>query len=424
MPNTYQYYNQGGQLQQIQANTPEEALSNAPGIASDSGVQLISGGIQPTTPPTGTGPTAPPPPATDLPTNPVISGSSVSAANAATGADITALTNASNLNSSLYQNQMDALEQRRQQEIDQIRREYEQAIAAQSERQSKDYAGRATGLVTSGGGFLGATQSQQGVLQNLRQTHEAEKGALMSKRDAAIREAQSAYDDKQFDLARMKANEAKELEKEIYNRQKQFADDQLAIAREGRAQTEFDIGMNEKKIEAYSMMDDTTFNQLTPEQLAQTDKMYYSGYTKQARTIAKKALDVKTNKEAVALDADILDMRLKIPAGQKFTLNGQTYTGLKQKETSGGGGTEGERAMALRQKVATLFSPGYTVPGTDGLAIIDNNGYATPEGWKAVAKISGMNRQDFIKDFGYLIPVDLIDKYGLTVPEQELILGK
>lgn len=42
MPNTYQYYNQGGQLQQIQANTPEEAINLAPGRASDSGVQLVN----------------------------------------------------------------------------------------------------------------------------------------------------------------------------------------------------------------------------------------------------------------------------------------------------------------------------------------------------------------------------------------------
>lgn len=41
MPNTYNYVNTQGQMQQFQADTPEAAIAGAPGIASDSGVQLV-----------------------------------------------------------------------------------------------------------------------------------------------------------------------------------------------------------------------------------------------------------------------------------------------------------------------------------------------------------------------------------------------
>ena len=116
-------------------------------------------------------------------------------------------------------------------------------------------------------------------------------------------------------------------------------------------------------------------------------------------------------------------MRLKIPAGQSFTLGNKTYTGLKRPGADERL-TVDERKQSLRDKVTTLFSPGYTIPGTDGIPILDSDGYATPEGWKAVIRVSGLDREDFIKQWGYLVSTYGIEKYGLTRPEQELIRGK
>jgi len=361
-------------------------------------------------------------------TNPIISGTAVKNDINALGNDINTMTNNAGLTSNnealnkLLTDRMNQMEESYKADIGGIKTAYEEANRIQTDRQTKDYAGRATGLVTSGGGFLGTTQSHQGVLQNLSDTFTNEKNALMAKRDAALQAARDAHDSKAFDIAKEQLTLAKNTEQEIYNRQKDFAEQKLALARENRAQTEFDMGLTDKKIQAYANMSDADFAKQNPEEIALLDKNYFTGYTTNKRAIEKKAQDIKTSKDAIALDSDILDMRLKMPAGQKFSLGGQTYTGLKS--ASSDGGTAGERQIALQQKISQLFNPGYTIPGSNGTPIIDNNGYATPEGWKAVIKISGMNRADFIKEYGYLISSEGIDKYGLTNPEKEIIQGK
>lgn len=161
--------------------------------------------------------------------------------------DITGLKNAYAIDDANLRAYQDTLAKRRVDEIAGIKSEFDIAKTAQEIGQGKDYESRATSLITSGGGFLGATQSQQGVLQNLKGTFEAERTALMSKREAAILAAQNAYDEKDFAAARELSKNARELQKEIYSRQKDYADQSLAIARENRAQTEFDMGITDKK---------------------------------------------------------------------------------------------------------------------------------------------------------------------------------
>lgn len=364
------------------------------------------------------------------PNNPVISSTGTRAEVGAIGNDLKSYQDKAqdlgNENVKLIKDEMTAREKRVNEQIAQIKKEYEMASDAQGKRQGQDYAGRATGLVTSGGGFLGTTQSQQGVLQNLRETHETEKGALMGKRDAAIQAAQNAFDDKQFELAKSLIKEARDTEKELYDRQKDFADQSLAIAREDRAQKEYDRGVTTDKLSKYEALvangEDVT---LSSSDTKSIDAVYGQGFAQKYIDTAKKSAIAKTNKDKVALDSDVLDMRLKVPLGKKFTLGGVEYTGLKQPDKVAGEKlTVDEKKMALKQKIDTLFSPGYVIPGTDSIPILDNNKYATPEGWKAVIKISGLPRKDFIEDYGYLIPSDLIDKFGLTNPEKQLILGK
>lgn len=281
--------------------------------------------------------TSPVIPATN-PNNPIISSSDTRASYDALGNDISTFTNAAGLSSSndratkILEDRMDQMKSDYEADIGGIKSSYEEANRIQGDRQNKDYAGRSTGLVTSGGGFLGTTQSQQGVLQNLNDTFTNEKNALMSKRDAALQAARSAYDDKSFAVALEQLKDAKDTEKTLYDRQKDYADQSLKLAQENRAQTTFDIGLTDKKIEAYTAMSDAEFAKQDQSQIAALDQSYYPGYTAAARLISKKALDTKTTKDAIDLDSSIIDMRLKIPQGQKFKLNGTTYTGLKQPE--------------------------------------------------------------------------------------------
>lgn len=313
------------------------------------------------------------------------------------------------------------LKQQNDEDIAGITAAYEQARLIQGQRQEKDYAGRSTGLVTSGGGFLGATQSQQGVLQNLSNEFEQEKQALMSKRDAAIRASRDAYSSKAFALAIQQLNLAKDAEQQLYDRQKDYAEQQLALSRENRAQSEYERGVSQDKIKAYAAMSDEEFKNVDT---SLTDTGFYSGYTRDQRKLLKQEQEIKSKKDMVSLDSNILDMRLKIPAGRKFELGGVTYTGLKQAD--GGSTTQAERDKMFMDKISMLFSPGTIVPesGQNRIPILDANGYATPEGWKSVMKASGLNRVDFIKQFGNYIAPTGIEQYGLTNVERELILGK
>lgn len=352
--------------------TPAQFLALNPDFAAKGNAgdyQGLSGLIQPgqnynlTTPtptpnpvPTGTDISPTPvqaPAATANPNNPVISGSSVDAANNALGNDIKTLTSTSESNSQLLQDRMTELEKRRDQEIAAIKASYEEANRIQEERQGRDYAGRATGLITSGGGFLGNTQSQKGVLQNLQTTFTNEKNALMAKRDSAIQEAQSAYDDKQFALAQAKVAEAKSLEKEIYSRQKDNADQQLALSREARAQQEFELGLNEKKAEAYSLMTDEDFAKLTAEDIAATDKGYFAGYTVAKRNADKLAAEGKSIENDLKFANSLQTLINKTPAGQKITIGGKTYVGMKK---AGTGSTKGliSPALAYQLKIPSL----------------------------------------------------------------------
>lgn len=78
---------------------------------------------------------------------------------------------------------------------------------------------------------MGATQSQQGVLQQLHETQRTELSALETKKQAAILQAKNAYDDKDFALARDLVKSAREVEQQIYTRQKDYADQQIQLSR-------------------------------------------------------------------------------------------------------------------------------------------------------------------------------------------------
>jgi hypothetical protein len=357
-------------------------------------------------------------------TNPVISGTNTANDVSVIGKDITNLTDTSAASAKMIQDRMDALERRRDEEVANIKAEYEIAKGAQETRQGQDYAGRATGLTTSGGGFLGTTQSHQGVLQNMKATFETEKNALMAKRDAAVSQARNAYEDKQFALAKEKIAEAKSTEQEIYNRQKDHAAELLAVARENRSKQEFDMGIADKKVEAYSNMSDVEFAKVSPDEIAMIDKSYFPGFTVSSRDTAKKALNAKTQKEAVALDADILDMRLKIPQGQKFTLGGVTYTGLKKPESAGKLSDAEQFKSTTDFMKNNIFVKGSTIIGSQGVPFIEAaTGKITPEGWREAQKISGMKRDDFISEFQGLLNLPYINNYDLTGGEIKKITG-
>jgi len=360
--------------------------------------------------------------------NPVVGSSGVYAQNNALDRELKGLTGAYRESNNILSAERARIAEERSATLGDIKIQSDIDLASQKVGQERDYGARATSLITSGGGFLGATQSQEGVLQNLKGTFDAEKTALTSKRDAAINAANAAYGDRDFALAKELANNAKSLQNDIYKRQTDSADQELKIAAGNRAQTSFDVEMADKKISAYSIMSDKEFESQNPDDIAKIDANYYDGYTNNARILAKKAQEIKTRQEEVDLDKDVLSMRLQMPWGKKFVLGGVTYAGLKIKEA--GQMSLGDQKISAIQKVGSWFTSKTTIPGTDSIPFIDSTGFATPQGWQTAFQYSGLDRTDYIKQFGYLLHRDVdssgenpYTKYGLTGAEGKLLTG-
>ena len=356
-------------------------------------------------------------PAASIETNPALSGEEAKSDNDALGKDIEKRLDTSGLESSfsrsnrLLESRMADMERLYKQNVGGIKDNYEAAAGQQGKRQEKDAAGRATGLITSGGGFLGTTQSQEGVLQNLADTHEQESQALMAKRDAALQAAAEDYGSKAFQSAQQQLKLAKDTEQELYDRQREYASDKLAVSREQRSQQEFDAGFTDKKIEAYSSMSDSEFANVDT---TETDKYYFDGYTANARSIAKSSNDIKTKKDRISLDSDILDMRLKMPLGQEFSLGDVTYKGLKQDKADTPSQSEREQNNLTFMR-SNLFvekdAEGNTVViGDTSIPFINQEtGYFTVAGFIEGLKKSGLSRDDFLDEFQGLLPVNAED---------------
>lgn len=128
--------------------------------------------------------------------------------------------------------QRSLLELRREQEVKRLQAEFDIAEKNQKQAQKSETGTSSTSLARIGG-FDSA--SGQAVLTNLARVHEQEQQALMGKRQAAIAQAQNAFQDKDFALAQLQLNAAKEAEKTIYERQKDFVNYSLDLYREQRA---------------------------------------------------------------------------------------------------------------------------------------------------------------------------------------------
>lgn len=309
-------------------------MANANGLTDEQvaqGYSTIPGGFDPVTgkpktedTTTTTTTTTPPPPSqattvnnstTGMLTDPTVSSDSYRASVDALSKSITA--------------QQDKITTQQAADQAAITASYEQANQTQEDRQKKDYGGTSTNLITAGGGFLGYTGSQQGVLQNLTNQFTQEKNALMAKRDAALQASKNAYDDKSFALAQQQLNLAKDAEQEIYNRQKDYAAQQLDLAKESRSNDEYQRSIAKDKLDAYAIMSDEEFKRSDPAAIKSIDEMYYPGYTNDYRAIEKKTAAAKTLADQQKLDIDVLNVIQQIPSGQKVTIGGKTYIGMK-----------------------------------------------------------------------------------------------
>lgn len=128
------------------------------------------------------------------------------------------------------------LEDRKNAELERIRADFDAAEKKAADTEKREVGTSSMNLARIGG-FDSA--SGQAVLTNLERVHVEERQALIAKRENAMLMAQQAYEDKDFALAQLQVQEAKEAEERIYQRQKDFVEMSLAFKQDERADAQF-----------------------------------------------------------------------------------------------------------------------------------------------------------------------------------------
>lgn len=157
-------------------------------------------------------------------------------------------------NQALLEDRRSQLQKRRDAEVERLGKEFDSAKASQGQAQKSETGTSSMGLARIGG-FDSA--SGQAVLTNLQRVHEGEQQDLLNKRQAAIAQAQNAYEDKDFALAQLQLEDAREAEKLIYDRQKDFIN--LSLQLKGEQRADLESQRSQLKFEYEMMKDNTQF---------------------------------------------------------------------------------------------------------------------------------------------------------------------
>ena len=224
------------------------------------------------------------------------------------------------------QARIDALEVRRANEVAALQAQFDQKKQQTGEAQTKE-KGTMTSTLSRIGGYLGDSASATGALVNLNQTHQYQLNDLESKRASAIQEARSAIDDKQFDLARLKANEAKDYAKEIETSKQNFFNNAMKITQEARASDEYTRKAIKDKLDNLAYLSP---DKISPETKSEIDTFYGTpGFTDNYLTVTNQAAQAKTTKDVMDARKATLDFLQNIPAGQEITMpDGTVFTGM------------------------------------------------------------------------------------------------
>ena len=131
--------------------------------------------------------------------------------------------------------QSEVLKKRRAEETDKIEQQFNQSKSNLKQAQKSETGATSVGLARLGG-FLGGSASQSGVLLNLASNHRAEVATLESKKTEAINQANNAISDREFELAKSKVQEVKDIEELINQRKDDFFDQSLQLVNDTRKQ--------------------------------------------------------------------------------------------------------------------------------------------------------------------------------------------
>lgn len=201
----------------------------------------------------------------------------------------------------------------------------------ETRRQTEDAQVREKGATSVGlariGGYLGNSASGTGAMLNLAQTHRTEVLSLETKRNAALQEANNAYNERRFEFVKLKLNEAKSIEKEILDRKDKFFEQTIDLANARRQEDEYLREKTKDDLEMLAMVDE---KDIDPKKLKEIDEFYgIPGFSQNYVDVTKAAQKAKSEKEMLDVQQKMLTLLQDIPAGQtvKFP-DGTQYTGM------------------------------------------------------------------------------------------------
>lgn len=242
--------------------------------------------------------------------------------------DNTAITQAHNDYLATLDRQSSALETRRAAEEASINASFDTKTRQTTEAQ-KGETGTFTSTLARIGGYLGDSASAQGALVNLNQQHTYQLNDLESKRQSALQEARNAVTDKQFDLARAKAAEAKDYSKAIQDSKQQFFQNSMAILKNNRDEQDQQAQTATNLLKGFSEAG------VDPSKIPQASKdtidAYYKtpGFADKYITAATAAASAKSQKEVNDAHKAYIDVLQAVPTGQKVTMpDGSIITGM------------------------------------------------------------------------------------------------
>lgn len=229
------------------------------------------------------------------------------------------------------------LEERQKKEEERINADYERERATQERSQASETGSTNTALTTRLGGYLGSSGSATGVMNNLAASHRTEMLALSAKRDQAIQAARNAISDKQFALAKMKADEIKATTESIYQRQQDFFNNALKLQAEGRAsradqRAEEDQRVSQIKdfLDGIGTIAESGLDvEVDPSKAAETDSYYgVPGFTAAYADAKNSAAQAKSQEAKLDSMKKYVDLIQSVPAGMKIPIGDETVTGI------------------------------------------------------------------------------------------------
>jgi len=233
----------------------------------------------------------------------------------------------------LIAQQRSALANRRAGAVQDITAGFEARKQATEQAQKRE-TGATSMFLAQAGGHLGQTGGYQGVLETQAVQQRQELNNLEAQKQAAINQANAAYEDRDFDLANSSLESARDLEKEITNRTNDFYSMSLNVMQEARAQQGDIRAQREFGIKQANDQVDRFINAgVTPSANDIKEMAGLSGTTPTQLSAlfegAANSKKLKDAKDSTTMDIALVNALSDIPNSQTVTINGVKYRGLK-----------------------------------------------------------------------------------------------